>query len=71
MTKRAAALCFLGGVLVLLTLGAPRAAAHELTPDQLRTVRFDQQPGTRVPFDLSFGFGRAQYVEGDLAVPGR
>ena len=54
MTKLAWALRYLGCVLVLLTMGAPLAAAHELTADQLRTVRFDQQPGASVPFDLQF-----------------
>jgi protein SCO1 len=49
---RAAGLLVAG--LLLLALGGGRAAAHELTSDQLAAVRFDQQPGQRVPPDLLF-----------------
>lgn len=43
---------FLGVVLLLLT-SAP-AAAHDLSPDQLASVGFDQRLGQRVPLDLLF-----------------
>ena len=41
-------------LLILLAFTAPAAAAHDLTPDQLRTVRFDQQLGQALPLDLQF-----------------
>ena len=45
------------GLLVVLLLAATtagRAAAHDLSPDQLANVRFDQRLGQRVPPDLLF-----------------
>jgi protein SCO1/2 len=40
--------------LLLMAVTAAPAAAHELTPDQLASVRFDQQLGQRLPLDLLF-----------------
>lgn len=40
--------------LLLLLGSAGNAAAHELTPEQLTGVRFDQRLGERVPLDLLF-----------------
>jgi protein SCO1/2 len=35
-------------------VGAPVVAAHEITPEQLGTLRFDQRLGEQVPLDLPF-----------------
>ena len=40
--------------LFALASGVTAAAAHDLTPDQLSSVRFDQQLGQSVPLDLVF-----------------
>ena len=40
--------------LLLAALAAGRAAAHDLSPDQIANVRFDQRLGQRVPPDLLF-----------------
>ncbi len=40
--------------LLVLLVTSPVAHAHELTPEQLRTVRFDQHIGAPVPLDLEF-----------------
>ena len=41
-------------VLLLAAMTVGHAAAHDLSPDQLASVRFDQQLGQRVPPDLVF-----------------
>ena len=41
------------GLLVLLVAAQP-VAAHELSPDQLATVGFQQHPGSSIPLDLTF-----------------
>src|SRR5438128_11279751 len=41
-------------LLIMLCASFSSAAAHELTPDQLRRVRFDQQLGQTLPLDLHF-----------------
>jgi protein SCO1/2 len=38
----------------LVVVGAGRAVAHDLSPDQIANVRFDQRLGQRVPPDLLF-----------------
>jgi protein SCO1/2 len=40
--------------LLMLTTGASPVTAHDLTPDQLANVGFDQRLGQRVPLDLLF-----------------
>ena len=51
------------GLGLLLMLGlAHTALAHELSPDQLATVGFDQRPGQSVPLDLTFLDDRGQPV---------
>jgi protein SCO1/2 len=40
--------------LVILLVSAGRAQAHDLSPDQLASVGFDQRLGERVPLDLLF-----------------
>jgi protein SCO1/2 len=42
------------GLFLVLLLTASTALAHDLSPDQLARVRFDQQLGQRVPPDLLF-----------------
>ncbi len=49
MIRRSIALM---GLMCLLAAG--HVSAHDLTPDQLRTVRFDQRLGQPVPLDLTF-----------------
>ncbi|HEY3061437.1 MAG TPA: SCO family protein [Chloroflexota bacterium] len=51
------------GVLLAL-LAYATAEAHELSPDQLRTVRFEQHIGAGLPLDLAFtdDVGRAVYL---------
>jgi protein SCO1 len=39
---------------VLLVLSVVPARAHDLAPEQLASVGFDQRPGQRVPLDLRF-----------------
>ena len=41
-------------IAVLLVLGTPPAQAHQLSPDELRQVSFDQRPGQQIPLDLVF-----------------
>jgi protein SCO1/2 len=41
-------------LLVMIALPAPAASAHDLSPDQLANVGFDQRLGGRVPLDLLF-----------------
>jgi len=41
-------------LLVLLALPVPAASAHDLSPDQLANVGFDQRLGQRVPLDVLF-----------------
>jgi protein SCO1/2 len=50
-------------LMLLGTLVTPMAAlAHELTPEQLRTLRFDQRLGQSVPLDLAFRDEDGQHV---------
>ena len=42
------------GLLLMLSVAAPTAAAHQLSPDELHTVAFRQHPGESVPLDLQF-----------------
>jgi protein SCO1/2 len=44
----------LGAVVAWALLVAPLVVAHELTPEQLKTVTFEQRPGAQVPLDLRF-----------------
>jgi len=39
---------------LLCALGAGAAAAHELDPEQVANVKFDQRLGRSVPLDLAF-----------------
>jgi protein SCO1 len=50
-------------VLISMALfGAAPAAAHELSPDQLREVSFRQHPGDSLPLDLAFTDDNGQSV---------
>jgi protein SCO1 len=49
-------------MMLLLAFTATAASAHELAPEQLATVGFDQQLGQSVPLDLAFTDDSGQAV---------
>jgi protein SCO1/2 len=57
-----------------LATGATATAAHELTPDQLGALRFEQRLGGQVPLDLAFrdendaAVALSQYLDGSRPV---
>ena len=54
VAARAIARAVVAAAAALLMLGAPPVRAHQLSPEELSRVRFDQRLGEQIPLDLPF-----------------